>query len=197
MNREKGFTLIELVVVLSVLAVLTAVLTPMVVGVIEDGRKARAKADVKTIGGAILAFNKDLNNWPIWASGKATGPNDTAFKVIKSSGGDDPLIGDGSGWTLSGEGVGDIDGQFMTNTPGYPTSGERRWQGPYLEKMASDPWGNKYLVNVAKLKPGADFASEAVYVLSPGPNKTVETLFSQKVGAAFVVEGDDVVYRVK
>ena len=197
MTKEKGFTLIELVVVLSVLAVLTAVLTPMVVNVIEDGRKARARADVKAIGGSILAFNKDLNHWPIWASGTATGPNDSAFKVLKSSEGDDPLVGDGSGWTVSGGDVGNIDGQLMTNAPGYPTSGQRRWLGPYLERIGSDPWGSRYLANVAKLKPAADFGSEAIYLLSAGPNKTIETKFSQKVGEAFIVGGDDFVYRIK
>lgn len=196
-REEKGFTLAELVVVLSVLAVLTAVLTPMVINVIEDGRRARAKADVKTIGGAIIAFNKDLNNWPIWASGGATGPGDTAFKALKSSEGDDPLVGDGSGWTVTGGDVGNIDGQFMTNALGYPASGQRRWQGPYLERVGSDPWGSRYLVNVAKLKPAADFGSEAIYVLSAGVNKIIETKFSQKVGEAFIVGGDDFVYRIK
>ena len=40
--KSKGFTLIELAVVLAIIAVLAAVLTPMVTGYLDQARVARA-----------------------------------------------------------------------------------------------------------------------------------------------------------
>lgn len=194
-TQERAHTLLVVTVVLGLSGILAAVLAPMAFDMIEGARKMRAKSDARAIASGILAFNKDLHQWPIWATGLATGPGDTAFKVLKSSDGNEPLVGVGTGWTLSG--AGDSEGQLQTNNPGYPTSGERRWQGPYLRKVGADPWGVKFVVNVEKLKPGADFGSQAIYVISAGPNKTIETIFSQEVGAEFKVGGDDIVYRIK
>ena len=46
---SKGFTLIELAVVLAVLAVLAGTLTPMVVGFVDQARITRAAADVRAV----------------------------------------------------------------------------------------------------------------------------------------------------
>lgn len=195
-----GFTLMEIVVVMAVTAVLAAMLSPTILGVIDDARRSRALSDDQAIASAILAFNKDLNRWPIWQNGAKTGPTDATFDVLKTDDGEDPLVGDDSGWSLSG--AGSLDDQLMTNfnsAPGnsYPTSGDRQWRGPYLAKLTEDPWGSKYVANVNKLSPGEDYASEAVYVLSAGPNRLIETEFGQSVNGTFEVGGDDIVHRIK
>src|SRR5437764_14905576 len=64
--RSKGFTLIELAVVLAIIAVLAAVLTPMVSGYLDQARVARAQADVRTIADAIKLYNRDTGRWPIY-----------------------------------------------------------------------------------------------------------------------------------
>ena len=49
MSTNKGFTLIELAVVLAIIAILAAVLTPMVTGYIDQARETRAQADVRGV----------------------------------------------------------------------------------------------------------------------------------------------------
>lgn len=68
--------------ILGVIGILAAVLTPMIIGYITDAQMRRAQADVKTIGGAIQEFNKDLREWPIWVTGSATKAGDTKFDLL-------------------------------------------------------------------------------------------------------------------
>jgi len=47
--KTKGFTLIELAVVLAIIAILAAILTPMVTSYLDQARQARAQADLRSI----------------------------------------------------------------------------------------------------------------------------------------------------
>jgi hypothetical protein len=62
--------------------------------------------------------------------------------------------------------------------------------------VKTDPWGSKYLVNVEFLQPANVSGAKPVIVLSPGPNKTVDTTYSQ-TGPDLTVGDDDVVFRIK
>src|SRR5438105_13609867 len=97
--KSKGFTLIELAVVLAIIAVLAAVLTPMVTGYLDQARTARAQADVRTIADAIKLFNRDTGRWPIYDSSTAYGTNTTPANDIGTSGGTAPTTG--TGWTVA------------------------------------------------------------------------------------------------
>src|SRR6266699_4212953 len=66
--KSKGFTLIELAMVLAIIAVLAAVLTPMVTGYLDQARVARAQADTRTAGDAIKLYQRDTGRWPVYAS---------------------------------------------------------------------------------------------------------------------------------
>lgn len=61
---RRGFTLIELVVVISVLALLSGVLVPRVTGHMQASRDARRLADAKTIRNAIEQFYMDRGEYP-------------------------------------------------------------------------------------------------------------------------------------
>lgn len=200
LTDKRGFTLIEMIVVLAVVAALAAVLTPMVISYIKDAKLQRAQADVKVIASAIQAFNKDMREWPIWAVGTATKAADDDFNLLSSNAGDDA---DGAttpepDWTLTGATVDDLDDQVIKNAPSYATTGKRKWMGPYLENISEDPWGNKYYVNVQFLQPAylSPGSEKAVFVLSAGPNELIDTEFSTAVNA-FTAGGDDVVFRIK
>ncbi len=68
-NKElnnKGFTLIELAVVLAIIAILAAVLTPMVTGYIDQARETRAQSDVRAIATAILGYQRDTSRFPVY-----------------------------------------------------------------------------------------------------------------------------------
>src|SRR2546426_10846808 len=68
MMKSKGFTLIELAVVLAIIAVLAAVLTPMVAGYLDQARIARAQADTRTIADAIKLYQRDTGRWPVYGT---------------------------------------------------------------------------------------------------------------------------------
>lgn len=189
-RNQKGFTLIEMVVVLAVIAVLAAILTPMITGYVTNARIRRAENDCKAIAAAITQFNLDVGEWPIWEVGTSTGPNDAFYDVLLSPG-DAPFDSTGT-WSADVE---DIADQLNDNVVSYPTTGRhRQWKGPYLPDVSEDPWGNKYLVNVASLAPGA--TEQAIFVLSAGPNEFIETEYAQGIVTP-ALGGDDIWCRIR
>lgn len=63
-KRTAGFSLMEVIVAVSVIALLAGVLTPMIGNVIEDGRKSKALEDCKAIADAIGAYRADVGSYP-------------------------------------------------------------------------------------------------------------------------------------
>src|SRR5262250_2527714 len=96
--KSRGFTLIELAVVLAIIAVLAAVLTPMVTGYLDQARTARAQADVRTIADAIKLYRRDTGRWPIYNNAAAV-PNTAASTEMGTSTGTAPTSG--AGWAVS------------------------------------------------------------------------------------------------
>lgn len=63
-QKSRGFTLIELVVVISILAILSGVLVPRVRSHLKTARDARRLEDIKTVRGAIEQYRKDKGSYP-------------------------------------------------------------------------------------------------------------------------------------
>ncbi len=211
MKNKKGFTLIEMVVVLAVIAILSAILAPTLTRYIESARIHRAQNDVKVIASAIAVFNSDVGEWPIWKSGSAMQSASSAVNMLAGPG-TTPAASDTTNWVgaLALIAGGDstkvsLSGQLNANTPGYPITGNgrRQWKGPYLstasgaQEIGTDPWGNRYLVVVKSLQPGA--AATASYALSAGPNEMIETAFGLTLGAGAAPGpgGDDIICFIR
>ena len=194
LRSASGFTLIEIVIVLAIIAVLAGILAPTLTRYVGDSRIRKAEADVQHLGAAMALMYGDTGHWPIWSSGTATTAGDTDFNLLDTVDGDDPDMDAGiTEW----DGAGDtFTAQLIDNTPAYPTAGRRQWRGPYLEKVLADPWGSNYYANVEFLQPALVGGSQPVFVLSAGPNKLVETLFDQ-TGPSIERGGDDIIFRIK
>ena len=185
---RRGFTLIEIVAILAVIAILVAVVSPMVVKYIKDARIRKAQADVKTIGAAILAFAKDTRRWPVYSNATTE-----AYDALQTSVGDTPEDPN----EYLPDAIDNIEDQLVTNAPSYPTgTGERKWKGPYLEKVGADPWGNKYYVDVKGLRKDNVNSLMPAFCISAGPNGKLETEFGQ-TGPSITIGGDDIVFRIK
>ena len=64
-----GFTLVELLVVISIIAVLAALAFPAVNGAIDSARKARARNDVTQIATAVIAYETEYGRLPTNSGG--------------------------------------------------------------------------------------------------------------------------------
>ena len=73
-RNEKGFTLIEVVVVVAVIAILAAILTPYITKYIDDSRIAKARNEAQVIAAAVTNAYKDLGHWPNWNDTTGSAP---------------------------------------------------------------------------------------------------------------------------
>lgn len=209
-RSDAGFTMLELIVVVAAIAILAAILTPMVLKLIDDSRVSRAQSEAQSIATALSALYKDTAMWPYT---NANGP--TGNSVSRLIGSDNVATGAASGagsgaanWGQYGTAkrMGDFlywnnpDDNSTANGNGrnqnnqdYPTSGSGAWKGPYVDNYElNDPWGNAYVANVRYLPGGAygGTVRHKVIVLSAGPDGRWSTPFSD--GTTETIMGDDV-----
>ena len=62
--RAGGFTLLEVMVVVFIIAILAGILLPSIVHALRGGRKARAQADLHTIEVCLEAYKADFGDYP-------------------------------------------------------------------------------------------------------------------------------------
>jgi type II secretion system protein G len=67
-----GFSLMEVIVAVSVIALLAGVLTPMIGNVVEDSRKATAASECQAIANAIGQYQQDVGSYPPGVQNDAT-----------------------------------------------------------------------------------------------------------------------------
>lgn len=70
LKKNKGFTVVELVIVIGVIAVLSAILIPTFVNVTENAKKAAAQADCRT---AYAAYQMEAADDQMWTEGTYAG----------------------------------------------------------------------------------------------------------------------------
>ena len=202
---HRGFTLIELTVVLAVIVTLALILTPSITNFINDSRVARTRSDTQTINSAITQFYKDNGFFPQWTTAASGGPGTTANKVdLLVSPGNVPAVATANTWTTGTTDL--LADQLISNAPAYTMKSATStfgWNGPYLTSgIGADAWNNRYSVNVGLIdttlgtQTTAGATKSAVWVISAGPNGQLETTYTQPMTTA-VLGGDDIGIRIQ
>lgn len=62
--RERGYTLMELLVVLAILGLLTAIATPYVLHYLETAKVKTARTEIANIGAGLDMFKADVGRYP-------------------------------------------------------------------------------------------------------------------------------------
>ena len=197
-RSDDGFTLVEVIVVLSVILLLTGIAVPLLSSYMEDGRRARAEAEIKMLSSAFTKANADLGSYPA----RSSGGNDS-FLYVLMTGSTKPASNPWTrghrwiNWAMNATRGDLLDEHLLRNSPGgqssaaYPTSGNLRWRGPYLAGTSPlDPWGRPYLINVGSAWRTHASRHKRMFVISAGPNGQFDTSWQSLETTE--IAGDDI-----
>ncbi len=207
-TNQGGFTLIEIVVAVAIVAIFVAAISPMVFRHLEESKISRAKNETETIARAVTTYFKDVGVWPVT---NRNGPSGNYVDRVVSSLDIPRAVGPDAGRGASNWGsygtkkrLGDYlyynnpdddTGEANQNQDGqdWPLHGQGAWRGPYLENYEfNDPWHHAYVIN-ARYFPNGHYDGSIrhkVFVLSAGPNGKWETPFDD--GTVEEIMGDDI-----
>ena len=190
-----GFTLIELILVVAVVAILAAILVPTVFSILDDSAITKGKADVKAIAGALVKFRDDTGVFPTRDADVLNGEVNLLYSGTVA-----PLIAAFSpspGAAFDCTTAANCDTfqfPFITNagTNAYSTSGKKFWRGPYLSENATDEFDTPYIVYVRRLRLAGGVTTERSWVVFAGPNKQYNT-----TPGSTSAQGDDFVFLIR
>lgn len=202
----RGFTLLEMAVVLAIIAVMAAIMTPIVTNYIDQARTARAAADVQSIGQAMTLHYRDTGKFPVWLTTTAASTGTTPDKDVLVSGTNAAIwtaptgSTHATGWTTATVGL--LNTFLNTNSLGYSTSpstaSQLAYRGPYLDGLSgTDPWGDAYVVTSKYLATAGANSTNWAFVISAGPNQTLDSTFAQPRTALLSTASDDITFLIR
>jgi len=152
-----GFTLVELLVVISIVGLLAGLMSVAIPKAMEGGKKAKAKGELNAIVAAVKAYNQEYGRWP----GSVTATSDTTFQDANSK----SLLS-----ALSG-----TNNALVENPKSV-----RFLEGASTDGTMKDPWGTQYLVVVDSDESNSmtyegKLISISVLAVSFGKDKTQDT----------------------
>jgi prepilin-type N-terminal cleavage/methylation domain-containing protein len=180
--NERGFTLTELLVVVGIIVLLTAIVVPNIVGRIDKAKMHAAEDQIAEIETALAAYyadfgrypgdeypSEDLNNDGVLEPNEDTNDNGSLDAGEDLNGNSVLDVGEDTGVDIDGDGAYDYachtDGTAYANRrldhgDGVINIDDLEWalkttakNGPYLKEIPLDPWNNKYVYYAPVTRP--------------------------------------------
>ena len=123
-SNQTGFTLVEVLVVISIIGALAGIMVPTIKGAMEAGKKAKAKGEENAIVAAVKAYKQEYGRWPgtNWIDDKSFEGDDSKSLLAALSG---------------------TNNTFVENPKLV-----RFLEGADTDGTMKDPWGTQYLILV-------------------------------------------------
>jgi len=137
-SGQAGFTLVELLVVISIIGMLAGIMVPTITKAMEAGKKAKAKGELTAIVAAVKAYKQEYGRFP---------GDPTAVNRLYSSN-SNPKMEDLMK-VLGGNAMTQLDGQIAN------PKGVRFFEGGQTNGTLLDPWSRQYLVLVDSAETGS------------------------------------------
>ena len=121
LQRERGFTLIEMMVVVAIIAILVTLLVPNFMRARAQAQTAACEANMKEIATGLEMYYADNLNYPSGATAGSSNPVDAADPLVKyylKQAPVDPAAGPGKYYTYSISGSGTGDASYTILCPG-------------------------------------------------------------------------------
>lgn len=131
-SRGAAFTLVELLVVISIIGLLAGLSLPAIQGALNSARKGKAKAEMQSIITALKAYQNEYGRLP-----------DSSALGTSAEGDGDTWFGESASknlcWMLSGNNYGEQNSRQITflELPANSTNG-----------VFQDPWKRQYLIKL-------------------------------------------------
>ena len=168
-SRSHGFTLVELLTVIAIIAILMGLLFPAIGVVKEQARKAEAKTTCTAIVAAVKAYYTEYGKYPVLDKATST-PADIYFGESPATAGDNtPLFATLRAKVAAG-GAADYNPRRIVFFEGKDASNSAAPKSGFAPVGSSkagaffDPWGSQYNVimdgdydNVISIAPYSDF----------------------------------------
>lgn len=144
-SRKKGFTLIEILTVMAIIAILAGILVPSMNMVRNTAKKVKQRTQFITIDQALMAFKNDMgyypnSNWDIANNSDYCGPQKLAEALV---GWDLMGFHPDSAWRADGQ---DSSASFMIYDATLQDNLRER-TGPYLKSETANAYKLKNLFN--------------------------------------------------
>ena len=147
-SGQAGFTLVELLVVISIVGLLAGLVTVAVPRAMEAGKKAKAKGELTAIVAAVKAYKQEYGRWPATESmsTSVTGEFGAWYGPSKWAAGTGLSRGRELMQILSGQNIGSGLGSIW---PGPMNPKQVRFlEGAMQNGTFLDPWGTQYCVKM-------------------------------------------------